>query len=418
MMLNSTTQWMKVNLGDLVDLINGRGFKSSEWSNNGLPIIRISNLNGDNRFNFYGGDYDEKHFVKPSDLLFSWSGNRGTSFGPYIWKGNEGLLNQHIFKVVPNKRVSKQFLYYQLSRLTVIIENTAHGGSGLVHVKKTDLVNFTLDLPPLTEQSRIADILTTVDNTISKTEAIINQTEKVKKGLMQQLLTKGIGHTKFKQTEIGEIPEEWEVSSINELLIEYRGGASLSPNDFTHNGFRVLPKKGITPSGNLDIKEEDLTFTSYDYAQANSKSVVDNSYLITTLRDLVPKGPSIGRIVRILDENQYILAQGVYGFKIKGKLDGQFLSYVSNSQYFRNEMMKKKVGSTQVHIRNMEYFNTLIPLPNINEQRGIVRVLSSFDQMISNEKRKLEKLQFLKKGIMQVLLTGKVRVKVNDQEVI
>ncbi len=413
-------QWTYVELGSIVDLINGRGFKSSEWRNEGIPIIRISNLNGDPKFNYYDGDYDDKHFIGRNDLLFSWSGNRGTSFGPHIWKGPEGLLNQHIFKlyIKESALIKKEFLYYSLLRLTIIIANSAHGGSGLVHVKKSDLIKFKLPLPKMIEQQKIATILSSVDEAIEKTEQIIKQTETVKKGLMQQLLTKGIGHTRFKKTLLGEIPESWEVSTIQSHLLESKSGASLKSNEFSDSGIKVLPKKAVNPNGIFNASDLDIAYTSEEIADKYSNSFVNKSYLVTVLRDLVPSGPNIGRIIKIIDEDSYLIAQGVYGFRIDSRLNSDFLIYLSNSEYFRDEMVKKKVGSTQVHLRSTEFFNTEIPLPPIDEQIKLSRILSSYDSKIRNRRKKISYLSNVKQGLMQDLLTGKVRVPIDDEEVV
>lgn len=91
--------WMTSNLGDICILINGRGFKPYEWSREGLPIIRIQNLNGSDEFNYYEGHYNPKILIKHGQLLFAWSGSRGTSFGPHIWYGEDALLNYHTWKM-------------------------------------------------------------------------------------------------------------------------------------------------------------------------------------------------------------------------------------------------------------------------------------------------------------------------------
>ena len=96
--------WDVKPLKHLADFVNGEAFKPAEWSDSGTPIIRIQNLNGGDDFNCYGGDVHPRHHVQKGDLLFGWSGNRGTSFGPFLWP-REGLhyLNQHIFKVEPRE---------------------------------------------------------------------------------------------------------------------------------------------------------------------------------------------------------------------------------------------------------------------------------------------------------------------------
>jgi type I restriction enzyme S subunit len=181
--------WEVVKLGEVADFINGRGFKPHEWGKTGLPIIRIQNLNGSDEYNYYSGTYAPKILIKYGDLLFAWSGSRGTSFGPYIWTGGDGLLNYHTWKVEFNEKITRNYLFYESKRITAKVENDAHGASALVHMQKRFIVDYLVSLPPLEEQKQIASILSTVDNKID-----ILQSKKIsyttfKKGLMAQLLT-------------------------------------------------------------------------------------------------------------------------------------------------------------------------------------------------------------------------------------
>jgi hypothetical protein len=95
--------WALKKIQNVCRLINGRGFKPHEWQTSGLPIIRIQNLNGSEEFNYYSGQYDSKILVEHAQLLFAWSGSRGTSFGPHVWRGGKALLNYHTWKVVINE---------------------------------------------------------------------------------------------------------------------------------------------------------------------------------------------------------------------------------------------------------------------------------------------------------------------------
>ncbi|GAA2439127.1 restriction endonuclease subunit S [Streptomyces mauvecolor] len=152
--------WNVVPLKYLADLFNGYVFKSQDWADSGTPIIRIENLNGSSDFNFSNLDLDAKHRVVRGDLLFSWSGNPGTSFGPFEW-GKPGLhfLNQHIFKV-DSYGCDARWLYWSLKAATHWIERELTSGMiGMVHVTKEDLKNVPVPIPPLEEQRRIADFL-------------------------------------------------------------------------------------------------------------------------------------------------------------------------------------------------------------------------------------------------------------------
>ncbi|MBU1000960.1 MAG: restriction endonuclease subunit S [Proteobacteria bacterium] len=151
--------WESCAIGDLCELINGRGFKKTERSSSGLPIIRIQNLNNYKaKFNYYNGEYKEQIFVNKGDLLFAWSGTPGTSFGAHIWNGPEGVLNQHIFRVLNNDNlIRKEYFARAFNHKLIELIAGAHGGVGLRHITKNKLEATQIPLPPLNEQRRIAD---------------------------------------------------------------------------------------------------------------------------------------------------------------------------------------------------------------------------------------------------------------------
>ena len=122
--------------------------------------------------------------------------------------------------------------------------------------------------------------------------------------------------------------------------------------------------------------------------------------MITTLRDLVPSGPNIGYIVSFENEKKYILAQGVYGFQTKN-INRQFLIQYSNTDKFRKIMQSKLVGSTQVHIRNQDYFDTEILVPSIPEQEKIAEFLTAIDERIDHTTAQLTHTKQWKKGLLQ-----------------
>ncbi len=149
--------WALVRLGQALELVNGRAFKPSDWTQIGLPIVRIQNLNNPSAtFNRYDGEVKEKFLIDNGDFLISWSGTPGTSFGAHIWMGGPAVLNQHIFKAIPiGDAFEPYFLKLAINaRLLELIEQ-AHGGVGLQHITKPKLEAVVLTLPPLAEQHRI-----------------------------------------------------------------------------------------------------------------------------------------------------------------------------------------------------------------------------------------------------------------------
>ena len=147
-------------LGDLFTFKNGRAFKKEEWSASGLPIIRIQNLNSPvAAYNFFDGNYSNDILVKKGDLLFSWSGTIGSSFGPHVWDREPGLLNQHIFKVGHKSEIEKRYALHALRFITAEIEKNVSGAVGLVHITKERLNELLIPVPPIAEQRRIVVLL-------------------------------------------------------------------------------------------------------------------------------------------------------------------------------------------------------------------------------------------------------------------
>lgn len=152
---------------DICNLQNGRAFKQSDWGSEGVPIIRIQNLNNESApFNYYVGEYDSVHEIDNGELLFSWSGTPGTSFGAFRWYRGKGVLNQHIFKVIPKIEVNKDYLKYALNGNIQTIIAKAHGGVGLQHITKKELEEIDIPIIPLKEQTEIVDRIVQVERII------------------------------------------------------------------------------------------------------------------------------------------------------------------------------------------------------------------------------------------------------------
>ncbi|HHX8310931.1 restriction endonuclease subunit S [Vibrio diabolicus] len=205
-----------------------------------------------------------------------------------------------------------------------------------------------------------------------------------------------------------ETPLDWESRKIGYYVEKHKGGAPLKPSDFSESGFPVIPKKAIQPGNQLVIKGQ--TYCTTQFADENTRSIVDNSYTITTLRDLVPTGPTIGTVVNFYTDERYILSQGVYGLKLKDKISRDYFAYLSNTSLYRNVMRRVMVGSTQVHIRTPEYLNLEIQTPPLQEQRKIAHILSTWDKAIATTKKLIDASKQQKKALMQQLLTGKKRL--------
>lgn len=303
------------------------------------------------------------------------------------------------------------FLYYALHRLNYFEwVDTAVKGQTLNKQKLTEL---PILLPPLQEQRAIAAILTSVDDAIEKTEAIIEQTEKVKKGLMQQLLTKGIGHRKFKKTEIGEIPEGWNVKSLDEIGTWYGGGTPSKQKQsyWTKNKGIVW----VSPKDMYDtviIKSEDY-LTEEAVVEKGLKVLPQGSILVVTRSGILRN-----RVPIALAGCPLTINQDLKSLVVSPEYDNEYVFYTLSelSDLIRKKCVKSGTTVESIDVPLLKEFK--IPIPPIEEQKKISTIMKNYYRKLENEKSYLTGLQTLKKGLMQVLLTGKVRVKVDDTEVV
>ena len=149
--------WVWVRVRDCTALFNGRAFKPSDWAATGLPIVRIQNLNDEKApFNYFDKPVDEDVHLYGGELLFAWSGTPGTSFGAHIWRDEEAVLNQHIFKLLFDETaIFKPYYMYVLNQRVGSLIKAAHGSAGLQHVTRGVFEATLVPLPPLAEQHRI-----------------------------------------------------------------------------------------------------------------------------------------------------------------------------------------------------------------------------------------------------------------------
>ena len=183
-------EWSLKKLGSLTHLSGGHGFRPNDWSDSGLPIIRIQNLNGSTSFNYYAGIPDDDWGVDPGELLFAWAGSRGASFGPCIWPGPRGVLNQHIYRVKPTMGVELRYLFHLLSQITAAVERKAHGFKHtLVHLRKSELTNWKIGLPLLEEQRHISRVIDAVEHRVTRETERLHSNLQAESALMSVLLT-------------------------------------------------------------------------------------------------------------------------------------------------------------------------------------------------------------------------------------
>ena len=399
-------EWEITAQGRICQFINGYAYSQSEFREKGYPIIRIQNLTGGKNFVFSDIPLPEKQFAVNGDLLFAWS----ATFGPFIWHGYKAAFHYHQWKVIPSDEISKIFLYYHFTKIAPTVKQMGQSGLGMFHMTKSGMEKFPIALPPPSEQTKIASILSGVDALIESTQKTIEKTERLKKGLMQKLLTEGISHTKFKKVkwpfgkEI-EIPEEWEWSELGKEG-NLSSGATPSRN---HPEYY----KGSIPwvsSGELDyniIKYTHEAITLLAVRKTNLKIHPKDTFLFA-ITGLEAKGTR-GRCA-ILGINA-ATNQSCMAFNESDSLSPKFLFYYF--LLFGEKIIFSLAQGTKQQSLNLHLSTKIqIPIPKHKEQEKIVSILSGVDAYIQKNQQHKKKIEKLKKGLMQKLLIGQIRVKV------
>ena len=343
------------------------------------------------------------------------------SFGATI--GEVGIAEielatkQGIAGIVPQKdKLLNTFLYYVLKHNKHILLRYANQTT-IMEVRPSVIKEkFKLPLPPLPEQQKIAEILETVDNAIEKTEKIIEKYKRIKQGLMQDLLTKGIDENgnirsekthKFKGSPLGRIPEEWEVVRLGEVSKTITKGTTPTTYGFLYvnDGINFIKIESIDENGNfITEKFEHIDKKTNDYL---SRSKLEEGDILFSIAGALGRVAIIEKSVLPANTNQ---ALAIIRLKEKKETTIKFLKFYLTSFLIQNYIENVLVKSAQSNLTLKHISNFLIPLPPLPEQQRIAEILTQTDQAIEKEQQYKEKLQRTKQGLMQDLLTGKVRV--------
>jgi type I restriction enzyme S subunit len=311
--------------------------------------------------------------------------------------------NQGFANLICDEKVYNLYILYLMRFIRRRLEQLA-AGSTFKEIARTIVRNLWISLPPLSEQRKIGEVLSAVDEAILKVNEVIAKTERLKKGLMQEILTKGIGHKEFKDTEIGRIPKEWEVVRLGDVLELCQYGLSIKMSgkgkypiirmDEIADGYVVSE---ITKYVNLDER----TFRNFKLEKGDILFNRTNSYEL------------VGRTGIFLLEGDYVFASYLIRLRPNREMvDPSFLTFyliLSNDRL--RQLATRAVHQANINATNLKRFK--IPLPSLQEQKEIASVLSTVYKKLRierNEKRRLEKI---KQGLMGLLLTGKIRVKVD-----
>ncbi len=410
-------EWKERKLSSLVTRLKNGLSESQKFEGKGIPVSRIETISdGEINYNKIGyidnleNSYAE-YKLQFGDILLSHINSK-----PHIGKNaiyrNESVLyhGMNLLLIRFNREeIDPFFGYYFLnSKLAkAYYLSMCKQAVNQASLNQKEIGNLRILTPPVQEQHNIVFILSTVDQAIERTQEVIDQTARLKKGLMQELLTKGIGHTEFKEVQIGqkkvEVAEEWTLETFNQITSKIQYG--LSQKMELEGQYPIFRMNNIENGYMVDrpLKFVNLNDNDFKKFGLNKGDILFNR---TNSIDLV------GKTGIFLLDGDYVFASYLIRLVSNDLVFPSYLNYYMNSfiaqSYFFSVATR---GASQANINARNLSKTRLPLPPKEEQEEILSVLKCIDGKINAEEKYLDQLKEMKNGLMQDLLTGKVRVK-------
>lgn len=400
------------------------------YSEMGDLFVRITNMR---RSSIYLDLTNNKYVSLPSllaegkrtelingDVLISITADVGISGYVDDTVAKPAYINQHVALVrFTDDEVDSKFVSYYLASENIqklFRGRTDQGAKAGINLSGIRAINFAV--PPKKEQTAIANALSDVDALIAALEKLIDKKTAIKTATMQQLLTGkkrlppfdqlGVG---YQQTELGEIPKDWEVVKFGEVLKEFRNGYSFSAQGYIKDGTPIITMSQIGLSGQFQF---DLNKVNrWDIVQFNKLKEfwVNDGNLLIAMTDVTPEKNLIGQMTIAKLSQTSLLNQRVGLLRLDDlKAEVNFFSYLSCLPLWKSYCRGVASLGVQANIGTTDIKKALVPLPSQKEQTAIANVLSDMDTELDALQQRLAKTQHIKQGMMQELLTGKTRL--------
>ncbi|MFH1444715.1 MAG: restriction endonuclease subunit S [Candidatus Peregrinibacteria bacterium] len=379
----------------------GSNLKSSDYTNDGVRIIQLQNI-GDGIFHnnyavFTSIDKADELLscnIYPGDIILSKMGDpvaRACIIPPYH---ERYLMCSDGIRLAVDKKKYNTYFVYLFINAPNFRNRAANAGTGSTRkrIGLTELRNLELPSPSLPEQSAIATVLSDTDALIENLEKLIGKKKAIKQGTMQQLLTG--------KKRLPGFSGEWEVKKLGEI---FSLSATYSKSKFINDSgnYLIMDMGSVSSVGGMIASKR--THLSIDPLNKGD---------LVMPKDDIGGGNIIGKVAYIDQNNKYVLGDHVYKLAVKiSGIETLFISYLINSNTVNSELRKKVSGSAQLGLgrKSVEEQNVNIPIDK-NEQISIATILFDMDIEIEALEQKRDKYDMLKQGMMQVLLTGTIRL--------
>ena len=414
----------KIKVGEHIKIIPGFPFNSALFNNDGegLPLIRIRDLLTSKIETYYRGEFPYEYLIEEGDILIGMDGD----FHIVKWKNKtKALLNQRIMKVAQKNgaKINIDYFYYFLFPfLSEVWEKTT--ATTVKHLSTYDVSEAEIEFPKFEVQQQIAKILYTSDAVIEKTQTAIAKYKAIKQGMLEDLFTRGIDLSTnklrpryqdapelYKESKLGMIPREWDCEKLEKLSSLITKGESPNWQGFNYQetGILFVTSENVR-DGEMDIVKN-KKFIPFEFHEKLERSQLKKDDVLINL-----VGASIARSAHYNFDFPANINQAVALIRLVSS-ELNVLWFASYLQFHRciKRLLGEQVETARANLslNNLRMF--LVAKPPVEEQERIAERLKGIDNKLHTEQTCLQKMQNLKKGLMEDLLSGKKQVKVAEE---
>ena len=401
--------WEWIVLGSGVKFINGRAYKKAELleDKNLTPVLRVGNLFTNSSWYYSNLHLDPDKYIDNGALIYAWS----ASFGPRIWDGEHVIYHYHIWKLILDQAIDKNYLYYFLLDKRNVIGETDLHGSTMKHITKTNMEHLSFPLPPLSEQSRIAAKIAQLFALLRKVESSTQQYAKLQTLLKSKVLDLAMRGKLVKQDPNDEpasellkkikaekaelikekkikkskplppitddekpfdIPDSWEWVRLGEITKKITDGTHNPPPN-AHLGKQIISAVNIK-NGKIDFKLSDRFVTNLQFEKEDKRTHIRRGDILFTIVG------SLGNAA-IVETDKMFTAQRSVAI-INSDLPSKYLYYSLISKMFQEQIFNNAKGTTQKGIYLKKLSGLVLPLPPLKEQGRIVNKINKLSKIM------------------------------------
>lgn len=412
--------WEEVNIGVRLRLLSGFPFASDKFSSEeGFPLIRIRDVVDSSIETYYRGPVLNPYVIRRGDILIGMDGD----FNIARWKNVDALLNQRVLKVdlADSSRLDLDFIYYWLQPFIRKV-NEITAATTVKHLSVNDILKARGKVPSRKAQEKIARILQSIDQTIEKTQVLIDKYQQIKAGLMHDLFTRGIGPDGqlrpcreqspelYQETPVGWIPRGWVFASFGSKIDVIDPNPSHRYPDSVDYGCPICSTENFLGADSFSVD--------------TAKTVPESTFLLQNARcQFTPDDVIFARkgkigLARRYGNDKKVFSHTVVVMKPLGnEVNARWLLWLARSSWLISGIEKTMNTNLGVPTLGVEFIKKIpVPFPSLEEQKAADGALQTITDKLGAVEKELKKLKEKKSGLMHDLLTGAVSVSVEPKE--